>query len=73
MRIAGVLLNALGVLATYYGGHIPYRTTDTLVQVGSLKATAEREHTVDMPWFVGPVLVAGGTTLLLVAGRRKRG
>jgi hypothetical protein len=71
MRIAGVLLNALGVLAMMFG-RISYKTTDTVVEVGPFKATAQHDKSIELPPFVGPVAIGAGTLLLLLGGRRKR-
>ena len=75
MRIAGLLLNVLGVLALWFGG-IPYRQRETLIDIGPLKATTEVEKKAEIPPPVGAGLVGGGTALLLLAsfrgGGRKR-
>ena len=69
ISIVGIVLIALGLAALAYQG-ITYTKRDTIIDVGPIHATAEREHTVPLPPIVGVVAVAGGIALL-VAGRRK--
>lgn len=73
MRIAGLVLNLVGVLALWFGG-VPYKERETMLEIGSFKATAEREKKVEIPQPVGAGCVAAGTALLLFAsfGKKKR-
>jgi hypothetical protein len=70
MTIAGIVLVVLGIAALIYGG-ISYTTRETVVDIGPIQATADRERTLPLPPLVGIVAVAGGIALL-VAGVRKR-
>ena len=70
MTLAGLLLLVLGVLALAYQG-ITYTSRETVVDIGPIQATAERQKTVPLPPVVGAAAVVGGV-LLLVVGRRKR-
>jgi hypothetical protein len=72
MRIAGLLLNVLGVLSLWFGG-VPYKTRENIVELGPIKATAEVEKKAEIPPPVGAGMVGVGTALLLAAsfGRRK--
>lgn len=70
IAIFGALLVVLGLAALVYQG-ITYTTRETVVDIGPLHATAEREKTVPLPPVLGIVAVAGGV-VLLVAGGRKR-
>jgi uncharacterized membrane protein HdeD (DUF308 family) len=70
MAIAGVLLLVLGVLALAYQG-ITYTSRETVVDIGPIQATAERQKTLPLPPVVGAAAVVGGV-LLLVVTRRKR-
>ena len=70
LAIAGVLLIVLGLAALVYGG-ITYTSRETVIDIGPLQATAERERTFPLPPVAGIVAVAGGIALL-VAGVRKR-
>ena len=67
--IAGFVLIALGVIALAYQG-ITYTTRETVLDVGPIHATAEREKTLPLPPILGVALVVGGVALLVV-GRRK--
>ena len=69
IAIAGILLIALGVAALVYGG-ITYTSRETVIDIGPVKATANRERTFPLPPAAGIVAVAGGIALL-VAGMRK--
>jgi hypothetical protein len=68
--IVGVLLILLGVAALVYQG-VTYTSRETVIDVGPVHATAERERTLPLPPLVGIAAVAGGVALL-VAGIRKR-
>jgi hypothetical protein len=70
LSILGIVLIVLGVAALAYQG-ITYSSRETLVDLGPIKATAEREKTIALPPIVGGAAVAGGV-LLLVVGMRKR-
>ena len=68
--IVGVVLIALGLVALAYQG-INYTTRETIIDVGPLHATAEREKTLPIPPLVGGLAVVGGVVLLM-AGKRGR-
>ena len=70
MAIVGVVLILLGVAALVYQG-ITYTSRETVVDVGPLHATADREKTLPLPPVLGIAAVAGGV-VLLGAGLRKR-
>ncbi len=66
--LAAVLLIALGVVALAYQG-ITYTSRDTVVDIGPLHATAEREHTLPLSPLLGIGAVAAGALLLFVGSR----
>ena len=70
IALTGIVLIVLGLAALVYGG-INYTTRETVIDIGPLKATADRERTFPLPPVAGIVAVAGGIALL-VAGARKR-
>ena len=67
----GIILIVLGLGALAYQG-ITYTTRETVVDIGPIHATAEREKTIPLPPVLGIVAVAAGV-VLVVAGVRKRG
>lgn len=70
ISIAGIVLIVLGVVALAYQG-FTYTTRETVLDIGPVQATAERQRTVPLPPVLGIAAVAGGVALLVV-GMRKR-
>ena len=70
LAIVGVLLIVLGVAALVYQ-RVTYTSRETVMDVGPVHATADRQRTLPLPPLVGIAAVAGGVALL-VASRRKR-
>ena len=69
MKMLGIVLIVVGVLALAYQG-FTYTTRETVIDIGPIKATAERERTFPLPPILGIVAVAGGVALMF-AGSRK--
>jgi hypothetical protein len=69
--LAGVLLIVVGLAALAYQG-FTYTTSETVLEIGPITATADRERTIPLPPIVGGVAVVAGIALV-VAGARKRG
>lgn len=69
MRILGILLLALGIVALVYGG-ITYNRERTVLDVGPLKATATEKKTIPLPPIAGAIAVIAGAVLLVAPGRR---
>ena len=70
IAIAGVLLIVLGLAALVYQG-VSYTSRETVIDIGPITATADRQKTLPIPPVPGILAVAGGVALL-VAGVRKR-
>jgi len=68
--LIGLVLVVLGIAALAYQG-ITYTTRETVLDVGPLHATADRQKTVSLPPVLGIAAVAGGVALVVV-GVRKR-
>jgi uncharacterized membrane protein HdeD (DUF308 family) len=71
LALIGIVLVVLGLGALAYQG-FSYTTRETVLDIGPIKATADREKTVSLPPVVGIVSVIAGVALI-VAGQRKRG
>jgi hypothetical protein len=69
MKILGVVLIVLGIVALAYQG-ITYTTSEKVVDLGPLKVEAKKERTLPLPPVVGAAAVIGGV-LLLAFSRRK--
>ena len=69
IAIVGIALIVIGLAALAYQG-ITYTTRETVLDVGPIHATTERERTFPLPPVLGIAAVAGGVALLL-AGVRK--
>jgi len=69
ISIVGVLLILFGVVALVYQG-VTYTSRETVLDIGPIHATADRQKTLPLPPVLGIVAVAGGV-VLLIAGARK--
>ena len=70
MKLIGIVLIVLGVLALAYGG-VSYTTRERVVDLGQLKVDADKEHTVPIAPIAGVGALVGGIALVL-AGSRTR-
>lgn len=64
--ITGVALIVMGAAVLGYD-HYSYTTTENILQIGPITATAERTHTVSIPPLVGWVLIGGGACVIAYA------
>jgi len=55
MKIVGIVLIVLGVLALAYQG-IQYTTREKIVEIGSFKVTADKHRTIPLP----PIVIDTG-------------
>ena len=62
--ILGIALIVIGAAILGYD-HYSYTTTEQVLQIGPLTATAERTHTVSFPPILGWLLIAGGACALI--------
>jgi hypothetical protein len=68
MRIAGIILVVIGVLALAYQG-IDYTTHKKVLDIGPIQATKEEHKTIPIPPIIGAVALIGGI-VILATGRR---
>ena len=68
--ILGIALIVLGVAALVYQG-ITYTSRETVLDIGPLHATADRQKSIPLPPVFGIAAVAGGVALLMMKGRAR--
>jgi hypothetical protein len=69
--ILGVALIVIGAAVLGYD-HYSYTTTENILQIGPITATAERTHTVALPPVIGWLLIGGGACVLAFAALSKK-
>ena len=69
LALIGLLLIVVGLAGLVYQG-VTYTSRETVIDIGPLHATADRQKTLLLPPVVGIAAVAGGV-VLLIAGMRK--
>ncbi len=67
LTLAGILVAALGVFILVRG--LSYKSSDTVLEVGGLKASVEERRTV--PTWVGVAAIVGGLVLVGAGARKK--
>jgi hypothetical protein len=69
VKLAGIVLVVLGVLALVYQG-IQYTTKEKLIDFGSLTISATKKKTIPLPPIVGGIALVAGIVMVL-ADKRK--
>jgi uncharacterized membrane protein HdeD (DUF308 family) len=69
MKIFGIVLLVIG-LASLAWPVIQYTTTETVVDIGPVEVTAERQRRLPIPMFVGGLSAVAGLVLLVAGARR---
>lgn len=69
MRMLGLILIALGVIALAYQG-ISYTHKEKVVDVGPLHVSASKKETIPLPPILGALALVAGVVLLIAGGRR---
>lgn len=69
--LAGIAMVVLGVATLAYD-HFSYNTTETVLQIGSLKVDAQKTHTVAFPEILGWLLVGGGLCVVAFSVMSKK-
>jgi hypothetical protein len=68
--IIGIVLIATGLVSLAYQG-ITYTSRETVVDLGPIKASVDKQKTIPLPPILGGLAVAGGVTLLVGAWRSR--
>jgi hypothetical protein len=68
--VIGIVLIAVGLVSLAYQG-ITYASRETVLELGPIKATADREKTIPVPPILRGLALAGGVTLLVGAWRTR--
>ncbi|TVR69518.1 MAG: hypothetical protein EA408_12500 [Marinilabiliales bacterium] len=69
MKKFGIALIILGIVITVFSG-ITFKQEESIVEIGDVEVTREREREVNWPQWAGVVVVVAGAVIFL-AGRRK--
>ena len=70
IAVVGLVLIVVGLVALVYQG-ITYTSRETVVDIGPLHATADRQKTLPLPPVLGIAAVASGVALLIVGLRTR--
>jgi uncharacterized membrane protein len=68
--IIGIVLIAVGLVSLAYQG-ITYTSRETVLEVGPIKASADKEKRIPLPPILGGIALVGGGALLLGTWRRR--
>ena len=69
ISMVGIVLIVLGLAALVYQG-VTYTSRETVLDIGPVHATADRQKTLPLPPVLGILAVGGGVVLLIVGTRR---
>lgn len=69
LSLVGLLLVVAGVIALAIG-RFSYTTEEKVLELGPIVATADQEHTIDIPDVAGIIAVVAGIALIFVGRRR---
>jgi len=70
IAVVGLVLIVVGLVALVYQG-ITYASRETVIDIGPLHATADRQKTLPLPPVLGIAAVASGVALLIVGLRTR--
>jgi hypothetical protein len=71
VRIVGIALMVLGIIALLYGG-ITYTKREKVLDIGPIEATAKTRETIPLSPVFGAVAIVSGIALFVVAGKGRR-
>ena len=68
MKLAGIILIVIGIIALAYQG-FSYTQTKKDAQIGPIEIQHQETHSVPIPPIVGGVCIVGGIAALALSGR----
>ena len=69
MKIVGIVLIIVGVIALVYGG-FSYTTTKKTVDMGPIQIDRKESHSVPLPPVLGVIAIVGGGALLYFGAKK---
>ena len=70
MKLIGVVLIVVGVLALAFGG-VSYTTRERVVDIGPLKVDADKQHSLPVAPIAGVAALVGGIALVVVGAKSR--
>lgn len=70
MKTIGIILIVAGVAITIFTG-VSFQQEESVVEIGDLEVTQEKEKEVEWPRWAGIAAIAGGGVLFLIGRRNK--
>jgi hypothetical protein len=70
VKLIGIVLIVLGLVAFVLGG-IRYTTRETVIDIGPVKATADKQHYLPLSPILGLASVAAGIACVAVGSRTR--
>ena len=70
MKLAGIILIVVGILALVYQG-FTYTQTKEVAKIGPLEIQNQETHDVPLPPIIGVVCIVAGAAVLIIGSRGK--
>ncbi|HWZ35834.1 MAG TPA: hypothetical protein VNW51_06715 [Mucilaginibacter sp.] len=69
-KLIGVFLTVIGLFMIFWTS-FTYTRKEKILKAGPVEISADREHTVNWPPYMGGILVVGGIIVLVTARKSK--
>jgi len=69
MKKFGIVLIILGIVISVFSG-ITFKQEESIVEIGDMEVTREKEREVNWPQWAGVAVIAAGV-VIFIAGRKK--
>jgi len=71
MKTIGIILIVAGIATTIFTG-VSFKQEESVLEVGDVEVTQEKEEEVEWPRWAGIAAIAGGGVLFLLGRRSKK-